>query len=47
MTYEEMEAVAESIGRVHRGFTHSDIDKIKWLTYMRQGQEEVSCTICI
>jgi hypothetical protein len=30
MSYEEMEAITESVGRVHRGFTHAEIEKVKW-----------------
>ena len=33
MTYEEMEALTESVGTVKRGFAPSDIERIKWKTY--------------
>ena len=30
MSYEEMEALTETVGRVHRGFTQADMSKVKY-----------------
>lgn len=40
-----MEAISESLGKVHRGFVHSDIDKMKFKEITSDEFAEI-CPIC-
>lgn len=50
MTYEEMEAIAERVGTVHRGFKPGEIDMMQWKAYPDHQhaaeKEEEDCSIC-